>query len=748
VIRRPRFDARFHVEIVKGEGVFLVSETGHAVLTGPIFERVVPLITGRRTSDAIVAALDRRVSAAEVYYALTLLERRGYIVEHDHQLPPAEAALWSIQSVDPAAAAGRLASATVAITALAPLTAAPMAALLKTSRVRVDATGEVGIVLTDDYLRTELTAYNLEALRANRPWLLAKPVGGEIWIGPFFKPGQPGCWECLARRLRLNRAVETFVQQLQHRTAPFPISRASVKATRDVACGIAATEVVSWIARGGASTLEGGVLSIAVPSWRTERHQLTPQTDCPACGAGATVPAAPRVWLQSRRKVFTDDGGHRTVTPDETLRKYAHHVSPITGAVQGLHRHLSGGDGVMHVYSAGENFAVPPHNLLHLRRSLRSRSSGKGVTDVQAKASALCEALERYSGVFRGTEPRRGTTLSQLGGLGIHPNECMRFSDRQYDERDEINARGIRFYRVPMRFDDQTEVEWTPVWSLTHDVERYLPTEACYYAYPSSTVHRYCVGCSNGSAAGNTLEEAILQGFLELVERDSVALWWYSRVRRPGVDVMSFDEPFIAKLITFLRERRRELWVLDLTSDLRIPVFVAMSRRTDRPEEHIAMGFGAHLDPRIALLRAITELNQALVSVLADDEGSEEPPGLEDSQTKRWLQTATLANQPYLAADAGAPLRPASAFVNQATDDIRDDLVCCRKIVEGHGMEMLVLDQTRPDVGLPVAKVFVPGLRHFWARFAPGRLYDVPLALGWVERRLAEGQLNPIPMFL
>ena len=64
------------------------------------------------------------------------------------------------------------------------------------------------------------------------------------------------------------------------------------------------------------------------------------------------------------------------------------------------------------------------------------------------------------------------------------------------------------------------------------------------------------------------------------------------------------------------------------------------------------------------------------------------------------------------------------------------------------GLETLVLDQTRPDVGLPVARVVVPGLRHFWRRLAPGRLYDVPVKLGWLERRLAEDELNPISCFV
>ena len=62
-------------------------------------------------------------------------------------------------------------------------------------------------------------------------------------------------------------------------------------------------------------------------------------------------------------------------------------------------------------------------------------------------------------------------------------------------------------------------------------------------------------------------------------------------------------------------------------------------------------------------------------------------------------------------------------------------------------MEMLVLDQTRADIGVSVAKVIVPGLRHFWARFAPGRLYDVPVQMGWLTRPLKEEELNPIPIF-
>jgi ribosomal protein S12 methylthiotransferase accessory factor len=72
----------------------------------------------------------------------------------------------------------------------------------------------------------------------------------------------------------------------------------------------------------------------------------------------------------------------------------------------------------------------------------------------------------------------------------------------------------------------------------------------------------------------------------------------------------------------------------------------------------------------------------------------------------------------------------------------------CVKLARERGLEVLVLDQTRPDVGLPVVKVIVPGMRHFWARFGSGRLYDVPVNMGWLKKPLTEGQLNPSHLLL
>jgi ribosomal protein S12 methylthiotransferase accessory factor len=213
------------------------------------------------------------------------------------------------------------------------------------------------------------------------------------------------------------------------------------------------------------------------------------------------------------------------------------------------------------------------------------------------------------------------------------------------------------------------------------------------------------------------------------------------------VDVASFGEPYLDALQAFLRGHQRDLWVLDLTTDLGIPVFAAASRNTGGGAEQILFGFGAHLDARVALLRAVTELNQMLSHLLGAPAGASAGERLTNRETADWLRTATVANQPYLAPLDG-PHRTASCYQPSRTEDLRDDVLACQALVERHGMEMLVLDQTRPEIGLPVVKVIVPGLRHFWPRFAPGRLYDVPVRLGWLPEALAEEQLNPVPMFL
>lgn len=750
MLNQPKFKSCFQVETVESVGVFLLAESDYAILTGRLYELLAPLIDGRHTVDDIIELLQGKASAAEVYYTLMLMEQKGYIVENDDSLPSEVEAFCNILNVDTKLAKSRLQSTKVSVTSFGAVPTQPFIELLRSLNIQVSEEGDIAVVLTDDYLQPGLDTFNQKALQSQRPWMLVKPVGKIIWIGPIFYPEKTGCWECLAQRLRANRPVETFIQK-QKGISTLPTSFAVIPTTLQTGLNLAATEIAKWIVQAQNKRLEGSLVTFDTISLKTENHILIERPQCPCCGDAeylANREPSP-VILESRKKTFTNDGGHRCLSPEETLKKYEQHISPITGTVRALRPMSQSNNGLTNIYVAGHNFATMFDSLYFLRENIRGRSGGKGKTELQAKASAFCEAIERYSGLFQGYEIRQKDTYEKMGKKAIHPNACLNFSEEQYRTRHEWNASYYctsLFQKVPEPFDEEIEIEWTPVWSLTAQEFKYLPTAYCYYGY-QNLPKPYCWADSNGTAAGNTKEEAILQGFMELVEREGVGLWWYNRIKRPLVDLDSFDDPYLQALKDYYKTLNRDIWVLDITSDFNIPVFAAISRRTDKEIEDIIFGFGAHFDPKIAILRAVTEVNQVLPAVLsvADDGKTEYISS--DALALEWWKTAKLENQPYLVADASVAPKRYSDYPQLGSDDLLEDVMNCVKIAEKNGMETLVLDQTRPDIGLNVVKVIVPGMRHFWKRLAPGRLYDVPVKLGWLPAPLLEEQLNPFPVF-
>ncbi len=213
------------------------------------------------------------------------------------------------------------------------------------------------------------------------------------------------------------------------------------------------------------------------------------------------------------------------------------------------------------------------------------------------------------------------------------------------------------------------------------------------------------------------------------------------------MDLSSLDDPYVDELAGFYERQGRQFWVLDLTNDLGIPAFVAVNRRVDRAVEDIIIGFGAHLDARVAVLRAIAEMNQFMPAVYQRHADGSTAYAFDDADALRWWQTATVANQPYLIPLDVQPRRIGD-YPALSSGDAGRDLMTSVDAATRLGHETLVLNQTRPDIGLAVVKVIVPGLRHFWARFAPGRLYDVPARMGWLPAPLTESALNPIGMFV
>ena len=752
MLNQPKLKHCFHWESIDSETVFLLSERDSIVLSGPIYKSLMPLLDGHHTADEIVDLVQDKAPATEVFYSLMLMEKRGYLIENDDPLPENIAIFCEHLNLPTQEAQQRLQTTQVKVKSLgANMPVSELCNALEALQIQIAEEADLEIVLTDDYLQADLGEINQKALIRGQPWMLIKPVGTIAWLGPIFHPEKTGCWQCLAQRLRGNRPITRAIEQHKNISLLPPPPLGSLPTTLQNSLAMAATEVFKWIVQGENKHLEGRLVAYDHLSLKTQTNIIIKRPQCPSCGTltnGLKRKPLP-ILLGHRPKTFTKDGGHRGCSPEETLRKYQHHINPLTGVVRELRKVYQDPNGLIHTYLAKHHFATMFDDVDTLRRNLSGRSGGKGRTDQQSRVSGLCEAIERYSGVFQGDEIRQTSSYTNMGDKAVHPNACMNFSPSQYHQALEGNNHSSAwFQKVPEPFDEEREIEWTPVWSLTHQDFKYLPTAYCYYGYPKPQ-RPDCWADSNGCAAGNNLEEAILQGFMELVERDCVALWWYNRLKKPQVDLDSFDEPYFQALQSYYRSLNREILVLDITSDLHIPVFAALTWRTDQEVQDITLGFGAHFDPKIAVSRALTEVNQILLNVLtAKADGSTQYPPASAPLAVQWWQTATLENQPYLVPDASITPKVYEDYPQRWSDDLLEDVMVCKKIVEDQGMEMLVLDQTRPDIGLRVVKVIVPGMRHWWQRLGPGRLYDVPLKMGWLPKPLQEQELNPFPMWM
>ena len=607
-------------------------------------------------------------------------------------------------------------------------------------------------VVVDDLLAAA------DALAGVRGPALAVQLRGErALVSPLLHPGA-SCPACLVERLRVRRSMDVLAAARTGRDLP-PPSPVLHDAAVPLAAGVVAAAARAWDPAAPAGGPHRRHLTVIDPrSGRVEHQALVPVAGCPACDpAGPTVAAshlsasplgtlAPSGVRETGREPQEPSGegggGFRVVDPADTWERYA----PLVGDVVGVVPHVTRtGPPALRAFSAGLNVAAAGDPAL-LRSKLRSASGGKGITLSGARTGALAEALERDSLRTRGREPVRAERMADLEEA-IHPNAVQLFSDRQLDRVEQLAALGLDLdaattsrRKTPRRFDPGAEHDWSAVADLRTGKVRWMLASLVWLGWPLRAPGQP-QGCSNGAAAGNTLEEALLQGLLELVERDSVALWWYPRCRRPAIDLAAWDDPRIEAALAPQRALGTDVWVLDLTTDLGVPAAAAVAVGLPLAPRTPLLGYGAHLDPVLAVVRALTELAQMQAPVAALSPGTAlEFPGPAESA---WFAEVTASSEPWLVpAGRIAPARsPRYATLAEAIEDLSGRLF-------RRGLEVLWADCTRPDLGLPVVRTWAPGLRHFWNRFAPGRLYDVPPAIGWCSPGYGEDDLNPREMIL
>jgi len=732
----PQFAPNYTVYVLPPDVVCLYSEDRKFFLHGELYCALASAIgKGGKSVRELVHELGQDFPTDKIHEALKRLFDRRYILPASRSSAGAVAAYWASLGLSPETAERNLQRCRVRIQAIDVQGATELAVALRGLGVRVvKRSPDLTVTVVSDYLERRLDELNRRHLSDRTPWLLVQPSGIFPLVGPVFSPGKSCCWTCLADRMKRNREVRAFLDRGQARClAVSPLSRHTLGQN---GIQLAAVEIAKAIATDFRTELRDHIVSLDLLGSTIVKHYVAARPQCPSCGrkklrdpSRTPVP----VELGAGSKLVMTSGGYRTVSPGATVARFRKHVSPLTGVISRLER-IEADLPLNTNYYATHNFSVPAATANELRAGLSGGgSAGKGSTAEQGEASALMEAIERYSGIYQGDEIRKTRRFTDFpSGDAILPNDVLLFSDSQLLDWMSTND-PHEGPSTPVLFDRSAQIEWSPVWSLRDKRFKHLPTSLLYFFYRGPG---QIYADSNGCAAGNTIEEAIVQGFLELVERDSYAIWWYNRLRRPQVDLGQFNDSYVRDLQSQLTETGRRLWVLDVTSDLGIPSFVAIMHWMHNSQENIEFGSGAHFDTRIALLRALTELNQFL-SIGLMGGGTGEKSSLDGSTPLR------IQDHPFLTPSDDPAVQPGfGSKVGRLNS--REQVTACVRLAKRKGLDFLVLNQTRPDIDVPVVRVIVPGMRHFYRRLAPGRLYDVPVKLGLRDRRLPEDEVNPL----
>ena len=236
---------------------------------------------------------------------------------------------------------------------------------------------------------------------------------------------------------------------------------------------------------------------------------------------------------------------------------------------------------------------------------------GTAVIHDTAKIRALCESVERYCSILYQTRELKMDTFNNIDEYALDPMRLLRCSDA------EIQRTKPAF--MTKQPDRDSAEPWMQGFSLTHNKPIWVPLTAVYLGLPFPLNQHLQLPMSSGFAAGSTYQQAVLSGITELIERDSLSLWWLHQLPMPRIDPDSFKDPAITTLINKLAAQGVQSHLLDLTTELGIPVVgIVQTSETSYPH---ALSMGAcRLGGEAAALRALEEGLSLRVALAKPDE--------------------------------------------------------------------------------------------------------------------------------
>ena len=365
---------------------------------------------------------------------------------------------------------------------------------------------------------------------------------------------------------------------------------------------------------------------------------------------------------------------HRTNLPEETLEK----ISPITMDI-GLTRTSK----ITHL----DRLNIPVYTSVRplAEEGAVSVYAGKGPTDIHAKVSSIMEAIERYS---------------------AEQQESDESIIKEYDSNDCIDPEELI---LPKNSYDKEELEWTKATSIKTQKEVYVPSNSVYHPYNSENVQHIHLSNTNCLASGNQLEEAIFHGMMEVVERDAWSFFEAYKEDKAEVKCDNTDNEYIKELLDKFEKNNVSIKLLDLTIENEIPTIGAVSEDlTLKDPALLTLGIGTHLDPDIAVIRAITEVAQSRATQI---HGTREDTTRANLLRQTGYDRMKRLNRHWFK-DSNKTIN-LEDIPDKSTDSFKEDIGVTMKLLEKSGLDDAdYVDLTR-DINIPVVRVIIPQMEMY-----------------------------------
>ena len=320
---------------------------------------------------------------------------------------------------------------------------------------------------------------------------------------------------------------------------------------------------------------------------------------------------------------------------------------------------------------------------------------GKGISKDHAKASAMMEGFERYSAERKDYDETVTATLSEIEELG------------EYIDPKSLN--------LPKEFEKKDIGDLNLEWSKSEDIitgkEYYIPTNAIFHPYThKNEINSLFKSNTNGLASGNILEEAILHGMFEVIERDAWSIFELTHKNYAQIDLDSIESEIINDVIDKFESEGIKIKLMDFTADIKIPTIAASADDTVTKDAGLlTLGMGTHLDPEIAILRALTEVAQSRATQI---NGAREDTVRADFSREAGYERMKRINKYYFKQEEEQI--KLSDIENKSTSSITKDIEIVKNELISNDIEkILYVDLTRPELDVSVVRVVIPEMEVY-----------------------------------